>query len=293
MDDLDFRIIKKLLINARYSYRELADLLGVSVSAIHKRVQNLIDTKIIQAFRARPSPQSLKYLVVTIEGISEVNGVENVVSALKKEPNAEKMVVTDANFVDIWTILRDITELEVTTQSITQACKIMEPFVGILNLDYKTQPETLSKLDYKIIHSLNRDARKPFTDIALETGISASTVRKRLDRMIAQNLISFSLEWTPFYENDLTAGFFIHLKSSASKNSFQAKLTAEFPDNLFHSTGYSNHPDILCSRFWAKSIQDLWKIRDKIRAHNEIKDVSIRIGFQVYYFDCWLDSFTI
>ena len=66
MDETDFIIVKKLMENSRVTIRELEEMINISVSAIHKRIKNLVDEGNINAFVARPSVIALKYLAVII-----------------------------------------------------------------------------------------------------------------------------------------------------------------------------------------------------------------------------------
>jgi DNA-binding Lrp family transcriptional regulator len=43
MDEIDLIIVRKLLENSRLTYRELATIFDMSVSAMHKRIKNLVD----------------------------------------------------------------------------------------------------------------------------------------------------------------------------------------------------------------------------------------------------------
>ena len=52
MDEIDLIIVRELLQNSRLTYRELADMTDMSVSAIHKRIRNLEDDGIINAYIA-------------------------------------------------------------------------------------------------------------------------------------------------------------------------------------------------------------------------------------------------
>ena len=61
MDEIDLFIIKKLFVNSRLTYREMAEMIEISVSATHKRINNLLDDGIISAFIARPSVIALKF----------------------------------------------------------------------------------------------------------------------------------------------------------------------------------------------------------------------------------------
>ena len=53
MDRTDITLCKLLLANSRIPIRELADKLGLSVAAVHGRIQGLRDAGIIKAFTAR------------------------------------------------------------------------------------------------------------------------------------------------------------------------------------------------------------------------------------------------
>ena len=101
---------------------------------------------------------------------------------------------------------------------------ISEPTIGIINIPYLTIPEPLTSIDYKILKTLNRDSRKPITDIADDVGFSAKTVRKRLDRMIENNLASFTIEWAPVFENNFITVFHLYLKENSDMNSTPASI---------------------------------------------------------------------
>ena len=47
MDQIDLLIQQKLLANSRLTYRELAEITNISVSAVHKRIRKLEEADII------------------------------------------------------------------------------------------------------------------------------------------------------------------------------------------------------------------------------------------------------
>ena len=73
MDEIDLIILRKLLYNCRLTYRELAEITDMSVSAIHKRIKKLEDNGTIHAYIARPSVIALKYLNVIIPFSFQLN----------------------------------------------------------------------------------------------------------------------------------------------------------------------------------------------------------------------------
>ena len=78
MDELDLYILKKLMANSRLTYRELAEDINVSVSAVHKRIKNLEALGTINAFVARSSLISLKGIWVITTGTSTATSVDQI-----------------------------------------------------------------------------------------------------------------------------------------------------------------------------------------------------------------------
>ena len=52
LDDLDIKILKKLISDARLSYRAIADQIGVSPPTILSRVEKLENNAIIKSYSA-------------------------------------------------------------------------------------------------------------------------------------------------------------------------------------------------------------------------------------------------
>ena len=219
MDETDLFIIRKLLENSRLTYRELADMTDMSVSAIHKRIRNLEDDGIINAYVARPSILALKYLWVAIFGTSNAKSLDLVSKELGQHENISMVSITGGKFLYIKAYLRDISELQEYSSYVSRVAHISDPSIGIVNVPYITIPEPLTRIDYKILKTLNREARKPITEIADDIGISAKTVRKRLNRMVEHKLVSFTIQWTPMYENSYFTLFYLFLNEGTNINS--------------------------------------------------------------------------
>ena len=203
MDETDFLICKTLMRNSRMTFRNLADMTNMSVSGIHKRIKKLVDNGDILEFVAIPSMISLKFLMVIIFGTSSAESRLNVVKELIQHENIYTVNRAGGKFLYINSFIRDITELQDFTSYVSKTAHINDPTVGILNKYYLTTPEPLTKMDYKILRTMNVDARKPIADIAEEVGLSAKTVKKRLDRMIENKLVTFSIRWGAQSENNL------------------------------------------------------------------------------------------
>ncbi len=59
LEDTDRLILQALTVDGRLSYTELADRVGLSISAVHQRVRRLEQRGVIQSFRVELDPEEL------------------------------------------------------------------------------------------------------------------------------------------------------------------------------------------------------------------------------------------
>jgi Lrp/AsnC family leucine-responsive transcriptional regulator len=289
MDELDFFFIKKLFMNSRLTYRELAEMSNLSVSAVHKRIKNLEDEGIIKAYIAHPSLIALKSLWVMIFGISKARSMHLVSKELGNHKNVNFVGIAGRKSLTISTFLSDISELQELGNFISIAAQISEPFIGIKSLPYCAIPESLTTIDYKILKTLNKDARKPITDIANEVGLSSKTVRKRLDRMIENNLATFTIQWKPLLTSSFLVVFDISLNGGNDLKSTIQHIEEKYSQNLVSCYSYTNIPNKITMEIWAKTAHEAQNIKKSLQTE-EFKDIIPYIGLSGSYYDCWIDQ---
>jgi len=289
LDETDIIIIKKLFENSRFTYRELADLTNLSVSAIHKRIKSLEESRIINAYTARPSVLALKSLWIIIFGASKAKSMEAVSKELGQHENIEFVAIAGGKFLYVSGFLRSISELQDYSSYVSNVAQINQPTVGIIDVPYITTPEPLTTIDYKILKTLNRDARKSIADIAEDVGLSAKTVRKRLNRMIENNLALFSINYTPLYENSFITVFHLFLNNGSDMNSKFQYINEKYSQNIIHCFSYSNIPNFITMTSWAKSAQDSQAIQKELQIDG-FKDVIPHIFLSVKWYGCWMDQ---
>ena len=289
MDEIDLIILTKLLENSRLTYRELAEMTNMSISAIHKRIRSLVDGGIINAFIARPSIIALKCLWVLIFGTSNAKSMDAVSKELGQHESIFYIVIAGGKFLYVAGYLRDITELQDFSGYVSRTAHISEPTIGIINVPYITTPEPLTSIDYKILKTLNRDARKPITDIADDVGLSTKTVRKRLDRMIENKLATFTIEWTPLYENSFITVFHLILNEGTNMNSIIQHINEKYSQNIWYCLNYSNIPNMITLHTWAKTTHDSQRIQEELQTEG-FKDVIPHIFLSGKWYECWVDQ---
>jgi DNA-binding Lrp family transcriptional regulator len=264
-------------------------MVELGVSAIHKRIRKLEDDSVINAYTARPSIIALKSLWIMIFGVSKAKSLEDVSKELGQDENVEFVAIAGGKFLYVSGYLRNISELQDFSSHVSKVSQIDNPTVGIINLPYVTIPEPLTTVDYKILRVLNRDARKSITDIAEDVGLSAKTVRKRLNQMIERNLAAFSIEYTPLYDNSFITVFHISLKEGTDITSTTKYLENKYYQNIAHCYSYSNIPNFMTITSWTKTAQESQILQKELLSEG-FNDVVPHIFLSLNWYECWLDQ---
>lgn len=286
-----------LLANSRLSYRELAEKLDLSVTAIHNRIQSLIDVGIIRKFTAGLSIFAQNAIHVFIYGNSKTNSISNLKPKMEKQGSIYWLAVGGGNVLYVGAYLRNISELESLVRFVKETAEMPEPTVGLtgspvpaLLKNAKINPDNkLCELDYKIIRSLQDDSRKATSLIAEKLGISTKTVRRRLTRMVNNYLIQFSIEWYPDASNDIMSIFHVNLKDDANPNAPNLILQKHYPNTIFYWS-FSNIPGSYVFMVWTPTTKELKDIRESMEQEPAIKSVAPNIIYTGYIFKNWRDE---
>ena len=88
MDETDVKILSKLISDARFSYRKIADQIGVSPPTVLARVKRLENDNIIKFYSAILDHEKLGYDLTAIIEVTSVKGkISEVESHIAKFPN--------------------------------------------------------------------------------------------------------------------------------------------------------------------------------------------------------------
>ncbi len=295
MDKTDIILCQLLLANSRLSYRELGEKLNLSVTAVHNRIQTLIEIGIIRKFTTRISIFAKKAIPLLIFGSSKTNSINNVKQKIEKHNRIYWLAVGGGNVLYIGAYLENITELDGIVRFVKERAEMPEPTVGItvspmpmIKQNFDSQIG-FCELDYKIVRSLKDDSRKAVSIIAEELGVSTKTVRRRLNRMIKNYLVEFSIDWYPDASNDLISIFHVQLKSDANPNAANLILQKYYPNTLFY-WGLSNIPNSYIFMVWTPTSKELKTIRENLEQEPALNTVVANVIYTGYIFPSWRDE---
>jgi DNA-binding Lrp family transcriptional regulator len=295
LDKTDIILCQLLLGNSRLSYRELAEKLDLSVTAVHNRIQTLIDLGIIRKFTTKIGIFAQNAIHILIFGTSRANSVTAVKMKLEQNNRVYWLAVGGGSVLYIGVYLKNIGEMESVIRFVKDSAEMPEPTIGITVspipfLMQKFNPQVgLCDLDYKIVRSLKENSRKATSAIAEELGVAAKTVRHRLNRMVNNFLIEFSIDWYPDASNDIMTIFHVQIKNDANPNAANLILQKFYPNTLFY-WGLSNIPGTYIFMVWTPTTKELKSIRENMEKEPTVTSVAPNIIFEGYIFKSWRDE---
>jgi len=296
MDEMDVALSQLLLINSRTSYRELADKLGLSVNAVHKRIQALIESGVIRTFTAKVSLAALNGIHVMVFGRTEAKSINEACRSLSENGSIYWVAIAGGNFVYIGAYLQNLSKLETFVSTVKKEAQMPNLTLGIeqgTDVLQRTQPSIgtiLYPLDYQVICALHKNSRRLLSEVAEELGVSAKTVRRRLSRMIREGLIELSIEWYPDVSNDIMTVIHLSLKAYADKSKVGPLLVKKYSPHILFFWSFSNLPNHLICMVWTTSMKQLRDIRESLLREDYIESIDPNILYTGYIYDTWRDK---
>lgn len=292
MDEKDFILTRTLGDNPRVPYRELAELSGLSINSVHKRVQFLIDVGNIMGFYATLGPSAERYVVASAFGQTSTEDLEATIAKAGRDEHTSQIVVATNDFIYPQWHMRDISELDDFIAFAREVTKIESPQVVFRTPRPPTGYDKvkLSGLDYRIIDSLMTDARKPEKQVAEELGISPKTVHRHLDRMQREGSIVLTTVFRATGTSDIFSFFHMSITKNVDRRDTSAYLLETYRPQMLDVQTIESRPYLFISNVWTQTMMELKKIRTKVEKEECIESLSVNVLYDYYRFDTWRDD---
>ncbi|HEY3419295.1 MAG TPA: AsnC family transcriptional regulator [Methanomassiliicoccales archaeon] len=302
MDKLDRQMLVMLERNPRATYRQLAEQLHLSIPALQRRLTILESTKRILGYRTLVNLEAMNGVRSMVYGQMAGKVDSETLSKIEKQGSIHTTSLGSLNSIYLMAHLQRFLELDDVIRVAQEVCRISDPQIIIFGCGsiISTCPpviedirggdiSSLSEVDLKIIRSLHYNARKPIITVAKEIDLSPKTVRKRLARMISNNLIEFRTMSTLEGLGTLVFFVIVKLKKAGSRPSILKKIRDDPQFYVDSSVVVSNARDLLFFEMQTESVIEMSRIVEDIRALKEVDSVSSDLIQKVYYFDIWRD----
>ena len=236
VDGIDIALIRELEQDARQASSDLASKTGISEKTVRRRLQRLLDGEVIRIV-ALADPFALGYATVVVLGINVERGqVDSVVEELTSSKKIIGVTIVTGRYnILAWAFCQDLQELwNFVTQEIgsISAVSSVETMItlGIWKNSYSVLADNVSDtsrlnceqvadaVDIKLVTELEIDAMQSNNRLARKLGISVPTVRKRLQRLLDENVIRVVAVANPYLLGYTTpAGILLKVRPGSIK----------------------------------------------------------------------------
>jgi DNA-binding Lrp family transcriptional regulator len=298
MDEVDLHICQLLCANSRISQRDIASEVGIGVAVVHRRIQSLVDQKVIREFTANISRSYLRAVWAQVDGVSECQSVEASLDRLRKNGSVASVLTSAANLTSLTILLKRIEDLGPTVEQVRDILRMPQPkitismriYVGSKPLDMELiSDRELSRLDYRIINSLHHNSRKPIIDLADEVGITPKTARYRLELMEKEGSIEYGLDWDPARTAGASFIIRIDLRPGVDRSEFINLINRRFGARFIFTFVHCNELDNICAYCWAPTVAQHNDLVGALKSDDMVINVRSGIVQDQWSLETWRD----
>jgi len=282
MDNLDMKILSKLLNNCRESDRQIGIELGISGGTVRTRIRKMQERKIIEEFFIKVEPPVLGYgilyFVVSGQDINEILEQASLVG----EPY---FVVPCVGGITVC----GISVKENLDQKMELAKKLMKD-VRVLSIFEAENPgfsSNLTKTDLEILEKLIKNPREKIEKIAKNTNMSTKTITRCIEKLHENDGIQFTLVYDPKkIENFIPHAILTWIKGDL-------KETLENLNNTF-SESYLQIPFVAKNQIvlfmYSDNIFKMDEITQKVRDIKNIESADLFIPKKISFYVKWIEK---
>ncbi|GAH61317.1 unnamed protein product, partial [marine sediment metagenome] len=127
---------------------------------------------------------------------------------------------------------------------------------------------------------------------AKEIGFSTKTVRRRLDRLIENHLIHFTIHWYPDKCSEVIVMIFLTLKPSITTDNTKivSRLREQYGQKILFIWTFSTLPNTIIVCAWVSSMRELQNVQSSLIS-DDFEYVSLNIGIEGKIFPTWREKY--
>ncbi|MBT8243430.1 MAG: winged helix-turn-helix transcriptional regulator [Nitrosopumilus sp.] len=282
MDNLDIKILSKLLNNCRESDRQIGIDLGISGGAVRSRIRKMQEKSIIEDFFIKVEPPVLGYgvlyFVVSGENITEILEEASLVG----EPY---FVVPCVGGITVC----GISVKENIQQKIELAKKLMKD-VRVLSIFEAENPgysSNLTKTDLEILEELIKNPRQKIEQVARNTKMSTKTITRCIDKLYENDGIQFTLVYDPKKIKNFIPHAILTWIEGDLKDTLE-RLNSLFSDSYLQIPFIAKNQIVLF--MYSDNIYKMDELTQKVRNVKNIKSADLFIPKKISFYEKWIEK---
>jgi len=280
LDNLDIKILGRLLNNCRESDRQIGKELGVSGSSVRARIQKMEKSGVIEKFTVKVDPPLLglgvMYIVVSGQNVKEILDQMNLVGK-------PCFVVPCIGCVTVCGI--------VVKESLKEKIEIVKNLMkdirvlSIFEAESSDVDSNLTKTDLEILEQLLKDPRQKIETISKKVNLSTKTITRCIEKLNENDAIQFTLVYDPTKINEFIPHAILVWIDNDLKNTLKI-LEKNFSESFLQIPFIAKNQIVLF--MYSKDIYSMDDLSQKVRNTDNIKSVDLFIPKKIMFYHDWL-----
>ncbi len=258
----------------RPNIKILSKRLGVTGETVRKRMRRMFEAGILNGVVAQPNPEVL--------GL-QIGAFGMHVPPEASRPKLARRLALVEGVQLVATHLDGMIGLvffHAGGASLERKLKLMKEMAGgtdtiFTEVAFPPCELELKRADWEILAALRPDASKPYGELAKETGLSAKTVKRRLDRMVAgMAVFTMALHETRAVGGGLEANVVVQYEPGADRSAVDGEIVKALEDDLFYAGVWARYSVFAVS---AANLVAVEAAERKVRAIRGVKEAKASI----------------
>ena len=282
MDNLDIKILSRLLNNCRESDRQIGKDLGISGNSVRARIQKMEKTGIIEKFTVKVDPPLLglgvMYVVVSGQNVKVILEQMNLVGK-------PFFVVPCIGGITVCGIVvkENLKEKIEIVKNLMKDIRIL----SIFEAESSYQNSNLTKTDLEILEQLLKNPRQKIEVLSKKTKLSTKTITRCIEKLNDNDSIQFTLVYDPRKINEFIPHAILVWIDKDLKKTLKI-LEKEFSDSFLQIPFITKNQIVLF--MYSKDIYSMDELVQDVRNAESIKSADLFIPKKMIFYDDWLKS---
>lgn len=296
MDELDLEIIKSLAINSRTPYRQIADKTRLSVAGVHKRVQALIASGVIEGYALKVNPFFQEGCPVVVLGVMSGRKLKDVLAELRRDKETFQFMITGGNQVLIAGMLREPAGLEGYVDKVKGIAGIKDATVAFDSNSTKVKEiikdmevKELTPGDLRMLSVLKKDPRKPLSEVAEVLGTTPKMVSRRINKLTQAGWVLFSVQVNLQRSGDMIVAIRVNIDPGKGEQLEEA-LRAIPANVLIQRLHFSNIPDLMFLIIITKTQDQVRELVESLQDTEAVLDAVPNFVLHIENMPSWVDD---
>lgn len=283
LDELDGKILRSLSRNCRVSYNSLGSEIGMTAKSVKARVKKMQSSGVIDSFIVKVNPMVLGYSKVCIL-------VLRINNKAVDEKHIRRSISLLGDILNTGHVLGNISTFKFAVKK--EAEEKLELLVDVIGQDHLIQNQTVAfqnvreqptYVDFKIMRCLLDNPRMQISDIAEKISMSSKTVARRLEKMIGNDVLDFTIQ----INFTAIGGYIVSVVSANLEKGAHTKVLersyADLEDSFFVYSPMLSQQEVIYWLFFSKDVFALDSVIKRIESYGGVKKVDVLIPISIEY----------